>query len=294
MKIQKLCVLAALTFATTGCSMLFEKEFALLPEPYEVRYFSKSACERMREPIVTDKSLKITLYKYDKTRCATSIPYEVIAKDTEGNHVYFRLKDIPEKIVRKDSLAGTLTPEQYKKRKDEEERRKAETERLRAEAERKKAEEKRKKAEAERKKAEAIKANEAKKQAELEQATKKYNDKILSKYGKPYCSPAKVVEIYDDGSYGVTGGGYAGRMKDCLFEKKFYIDSVLSDGMIAYDRKAECVWGSCFDNGGGPYYIIKNENDAEKIDGDYVSGFFEYVGVHNSLGGTMLKFKHVK
>lgn len=73
--------------------------------------------------------------------------------------------------------------------------------------------------------------------------------------------------------------------------------------MLVYDRKQVCEgyipYTYCHNKDSGPYFVIKNEADREKVDDDDVSGLFEYVGpyTYHSLFGaprTVLRYKHVE
>ncbi len=90
------------------------------------------------------------------------------------------------------------------------------------------------------------------------------------------------------------------RKKDCLFEETFHISQATSNGMLVYTKGRTCEYGYCYDKTtGGPYFVTGNANDREKVDGDKISGLFEYIGTfsYEAIFGaprTVLKLKHVK
>ena len=145
----------------------------------------------------------------------------------------------------------------------------------------------------------AKKKSENKQKAEKEATVK--NNYVIKKYGKPYCEPFKAIEDSDSLDYHVIGGRYVEREKGCLFEKKFHIQQVLSDGMLVYNRIWINDWpyGHYEKNAGGPYFLVTNQNDKELVDGDSISGLFEYIGTYTytAVTGapkTVLKYKHVE
>lgn len=105
------------------------------------------------------------------------------------------------------------------------------------------------------------------------------------------------------GASNMVGGTFAGKKRNCLFEETFLISQVTPYGMLVYGRETVCEGYNifnqyCYDKKDGPYFVIPNESDKELVDGDYISGLFEYIGNYSyeTIVGapkTVLKFKHV-
>lgn len=159
-----------------------------------------------------------------------------------------------------------------------------------------------KKAIAIRKAAEKKAKEQAEKKQKAEQEASDKNNEVIRKYGKPYCDPFKS-EKKDDNDYVITGGSSSRREKNCLFKDTFHISQVTPYGMLVHYKRNVCEGGFyhtyCHYEKDGPYFIIPNEKDAELVDGDSVSGLFEYVGPHTyeAIFGaprTVLKFKHIE
>ena len=150
---------------------------------------------------------------------------------------------------------------------------------------------------------------------------------VMKKYGKPFCEPFKAESInlplgvekidwgetkgnigakgYEDGfvnGYYVSGAKYVEKKRDCLFRATFYIDQVVPDGVLVYDRQEVCEGyyrRYCRNENKGPYFITLNKKDTDLVDGDNIRGLFEYVGPYtyqSVLGApkTVLRFKHIE
>lgn len=281
---MKKIILPALLALTTGCS-----SYALLPEPYETRYFSVTnmlpnktfdpsfdkKCKDIEQSTVwwwTEKSLLVgslgdgaIFNKDDK--------YNVVAKSEDNKKRFIEGKyrlTMPLSTMNK----CTIDEKTYKKQK--------EAEKIAAQKKAAAIAEQKRKA----KEAEAAKAAAEKRAAEKEAARK--NNEILAKYGKPLCDlyEGNVRDLWKE-DYDVTE-----KKKNCLFMKSFKVSQTVSDGFLAY---ATTVWGN---NQQGPYFIVKNKNDADVVDDEEITGLFEYIGTYSydSMMGPkkVLKFKHVE
>ena len=89
------------------------------------------------------------------------------------------------------------------------------------------------------------------------------------------------------------GGSYVEKKKNCFFKARFKIiqaqatsDGMLVSGILKIFGADETV------------FVIKHKNDYDQVDGDFISGLFEYMGNYSyeSAFGTttVLKFKHVE
>lgn len=281
MKIQKLAILAALTFATTGCELLLYSlaslskdsiskgiQIPLLAKPHETRYLQSETCDTLRNPTITDKTLTYTDINYG-IYCETDKPYRLIAI-SDG---YSYLSNSEYGVVKLQSAllnSQTVTEETLKK-----------------EAAKEKA---RKKAEKKREEQEA-----AEEKLKNEQEAARLNKEAMKKYGKPYCIPYTADNV--DGE----GGLFAGKKKNCLFKMGFKILQVTPDGMLAEPNPLFTDVMALMGLGGvkmdSTYFIVKHKDDADKVDGDQTGGLFEYIGTYSyeSLGGirTVSKLKHL-
>lgn len=280
---MKKIILPALLALTTGCS-----SYALLPEPYETRYFSvekrklfgpqdvdidfNKKCGLVRYAYnwyESEKNVLISegsdfsekINKYDK--------YNVVAKSKDSKKIYLK-NDIAGMIIPVQKMKKcTINEQTYKAEKIAEQKKAAAI-----------AEQKRKA-----KEAEAAKAAAEKRAAEKEAARK--NNKILTKYGKPLCEPYEAGDR-DEAAlfYDVTE-----KKKNCLFVKNFRVSQTVSDGFLAYINNG---WR----DQEGPYFIVKNKDDNDVVDDEEILGLFEYIGTYSydSVMGPkkVLKFKHVK
>lgn len=284
---MKKIILPALLALTTGCS-----SYTLLPEPYETRYFSVTnmlpnktfdpsfdkKCKDIEQSTVwwwTEKSwlvgslgYAIEFNKEDK--------YNVVAKSEDNKKRFLEGKyrlTMPLSTMNK----CTIDEKTYKKQK--------EAEKIAAQKKAAAIAEQKRKA----KEAEAAKAAAEKRAAEKEAARK--NNAVLTKYGKPLCNPYEAGDS-DEGNmlyYNVTE-----KKKNCLFMKKFKVSQTVSDGFLAYTTTI-IGWSETTQ---GPYFIVKNKNDADVVDDEEILGLFEYIGTYSydSVMGPkkVLKFKHVR
>ena len=280
---MKKIILPALLALTTGCS-----SYALLPKPYETRYFSVTnmlpnktfdssfdkKCKDVERSVVwwrTEKSILVgslgdgaVFNKDDK--------YNVVAKSEDNKKRFLDGKyylTMPLSTINK----CTIDEKTYKKQK--------EAEKIAAQKKAAVIAEQKRKA----KEAEAAKAAAEKRAAEKEAARK--NNKILTKYGKPLCEPYEAGDR-DEAAlfYDVTE-----KKKNCLFVKNFRVSQTVSDGFLAYINNG---WR----DQEGPYFIVKNKDDNDVVDDEEILGLFEYIGTYSydSVMGPkkVLKFKHVK
>ena len=283
---MKKIILPALLALTTGCS-----SYTLLPEPYETRYFSvekrklfnpqdvdidfNNKCGLVHYAInwyESEKNVLISeggdfsekINKYDK--------YNVVAKSKDSKKIYLK-NDIVGMIIPVQKMKKcTINEQTYKAEKIAAQKKAAAI-----------AEQKRKA-----KEAEAAKAAAEKRAMEKEAARK--NNAVLVKYGKPLCEPYKAGDSDEDKMvfYDVTE-----KKKNCLFIKNFKISQTVSDGFLAYT-----TYGYWSAQQQGPYFIVKNKDDADVVDDEEITGLFEYIGTYSydSVMGPkkVLKFKHVK
>ena len=299
-----------------------------LPEPYEIRYFKNDItnrnCSKIRlgtcymrysfgiEQLFDEELVDQTGGIYPVIKENLNRPLQVVAKDSNSTYlvakrnrpdwesIYFY--QIPIHILEQ----CTVSEEEYKKVKKE----KA----LAAKIAAKKAAEKKAKIESEKKR-------------EAEQKASEKNNNVMKNYGKPFCEPFKAESInlplgvekidwgetkgnigaegYEDGfvnGYYVSGAKYVEKKRDCLFRATFHVDQVTPDGVLVYDRQEICEGyyrRYCHDENKGPYFVVPNEKDTDLVDGDSISGLFEYVGPYtyqSVLGApkTVLKFKHME
>lgn len=119
---------------------------------------------------------------------------------------------------------------------------------------------------------------------------------VKKNFGKPYCT--KLFIYYDkNGEIADESREYpymlSERKKNCVFLTEFKILQVRNDGFIVQRADAKTL---LLREAPGLHFIEKNKNDADLIDGDTITGFFEYIGTHSfSLGSerkTVMKFKH--
>lgn len=308
----------------SGCS----STIPLLPEPYEIRYFKNDItnrnCSKIRfgtcymrysfsiKQLFDEERVDRIGGIYPVIKENLNRPLQVVAKDNDSTYlvakqnrsswesIYFF--QIPIHILEQ----CTVSEEEYKKVKKE----KA----LAAKVAAKKAAEKKAKIESEKKR-------------EAEQKVAEKNNDVMKKYGKPFCEPFKAESInlplgvekidwgetkgnigakgYEDGfvnGYYVSGAKYVEKKRDCLFRATFHIDQVTPVGVLVYDRQEVCeeyYHRYCYDENKGPYFVVPNENDKDLVDGDSISGLFEYVGPYtyqSVLGApkTVLRFKHIE
>ena len=281
MKIQKFAIPVILTLVT-GCSFI-----PRMTEPYETRYFTKSNVQSLNSGYLesnedfnkqckgvrffsslgeTEKNI-IVMLGPNLSEIDTKTPYHIVAKKGDDRYL---VSDSGRYLVRLPATTlekCTVTEDVYKSN---------------AEKESKKAIDKK----------EAVKKEAAEKERkakqEIEKTVAELNDGVIKKYGKPFCIPFTSKNIIPNPVE--IGGGFnpqERKKKDCLFIGNFSIRQVTEDGMLVTS------------NGEDTYFVIKNKDDADKIDGDVIrDGLFEYVGnsSYESLRGTktVLKFKHVK
>lgn len=282
---MKKIILSALLALTTGCS-----SYTLLPEPYETRYFSVTnmlpnktfdpsfdkKCKDIERSTVwwqTEKSILVGSLG-DEAVFNKDDKYNVVAKSEDNKKRFLDGKyylTMPLSTMNK----CTIDEKTYKKQK--------EAEKIAAQKKAAAIAEQKRKA----KEAEAAKAAAEKRAAEKEAARK--NNEILAKYGKPLCNPYKAGE--SDSAKIVFD--VLEKKKNCLFMKGFKVSQTVSDGFLAY---AAYGWRDTLAQ--GPYFIVKNKNDADVVDDEEILGLFEYIGTYSydSMMGPkkVLKFKHVK
>ncbi len=283
---MKKVILPALLALTTGCS-----SYTLLPEPYETRYFSVEKRKLFNpQDVDTDfnKKCGVVHYAYNWYESEKNVlisegsgfsekinkydKYNVVAKSKDSKKIYLK-NDIAGMIIPVQKMKQcTINEQTYKAEKIAAQKKAAAI-----------AEQKRKA-----KEAEAAKAAAEKRAAEKEAARK--NNAVLAKYGKPLCEPYKAGDSDEKKMvfYDVTE-----KKKNCLFIKNFKISQTVSDGFLAYT-----TYGYWSAQQQGPYFIVKNKNDADVVDDEEITGLFEYIGTYSydSVMGPkkVLKFKHVK
>lgn len=284
---MKKIILSALLALTTGCS-----SYTLLPEPYETRYFSVEK-RKLFNPQDVDidfnKKCGLVRYAYNWYESEKNVlisegsgfsekinkydKYNVVAKSKDSKKIYLK-NDIAGMIIPVQKMKKcTINEQTYKAEKIAEQKKAAAI-----------AEQKRKA-----KEAEAAKAAAEKRTAEKEAARK--NNAVLTKYGKPLCNP---YEAGDSDEVNMLYYNVTEKKKNCLFMKKFKVSQTVSDGFLAYTTTI-IGWSETTQ---GPYFIVKNKNDADVVDDEEITGLFEYIGTYSydSVMGPkkVLKFKHVR
>ena len=295
---MKKVILLSLLALTTGCTLN-----PILSAPYEVRYFKadsykdheqfKTICSSAG--IITSGvsnfggDLKIDFlstqawyYKMPIDGVVSinkDTPYYIFAKSKDKTYSYLsktepasRYADIrnPVEIRTKDLSTCTFTEKAYKALKQKEKDKANKAAKIAAQKEA---------------------AKDAEKKRALEKEAARKNNAFLAKYGKPLCEPYGAGDS-DEGNmlyYNVTK-----KKKNCLFMKKFKVSQTVSDGFLAYTTTI-IGWSETTQ---GPYFIVRNKNDADVVDDEEITGLFEYIGTYSydSVMGPkkVLKFKHVK
>lgn len=291
---MKKIILSALLALTTGCTLN-----PILSAPYEVRYFKADSYKDHEQfkkicssaGIITSGvsnfggDLKIDFlstqawyYKMPIDGVVSinkDTPYYIFAKSKDKTYSYLsktepasRYADIynPVEISTKDLSTCTFTEKAYKALKQKEKDKANKAAKIAAQKEA---------------------AKDAEKKCALEKEAARKNNAFLAKYGKPLCEPYGAGDR-DEAAlfYDVTE-----KKKNCLFIKNFRVSQTVSDGFLAYINNG---WR----DQEGPYFIVKNKNDADIVDDEEILGVFEYIGTYSydSVMGPkkVLKFKHVK
>lgn len=296
---MKKVILLSLLALTTGCTLN-----PILSAPYEVRYFKADSYKDHEQfkkicssaGIITSgasnffgdlkieflTSAKVWYYEMPIDGVVSinkDTPYYIFAKSKDKTYSYLSITepaskyaDIrnPVEIRTKDLSTCTFTEKAYKALKQKEKDKANKAAKIAAQKE-------------------AAKAAAEKRAVEKEAARK--NNAVLAKYGKPLCNP---YEAGDSDEVNMLYYNVTEKKKNCLFMKKFKVSQTVSDGFLAYTTTI-IGWSETTQ---GPYFIVKNKNDADVVDDEEITGLFEYIGTYSydSVMGPkkVLKFKHVR